>query len=241
MHDIDQTQKSSHQSSPQLSQPEAHPDKQNHGAETALPVIAAPVDAQPVKYNIVLPGRTPRGTNPDGDAITTRHHVICVAGVLADLSNGGYDQARIGEAGPDKPCRPQKVHVAISQICPWVINAEYLNFTGSRTLAEKGLERTFKEWIANRTYFFSYKLPRSSEHPARRSRGIASIYIYKVFYDTFVEDIQARRLISEDRAKAFWQSVAVDVAFRWPGLANTSVSTQANGSSNAASTPAQAQ
>lgn len=227
------------QTSLQLSQPEAHPDQHNHGAETALPGNTVPVTVPPVKYNIVLPGRTPRGTNPDGDAITTRHHAICVAGVLADLVNGGYEQARIVEAGPAKPALPPKVHVAIAQICPWVINADYLNFTGSRTLAEKGLDRTFKEWIANRTYFFSYKLPRSSEHPARRSRGIASIY--KVFYDTFVEDIQARRLISEDRAKAFWQSVAHKVAFRWPGLANTSASTQADGSCNAATTPAQAQ
>lgn len=163
--------------------------------------------------------RVPRGTNPDGDFLTTRHHAICIAGVLADLANGGYDNARVVEAGPAKPVRPSKVHVAMAQICPWSINADYLNFQGSSVLAKKGLQRCFKEWIANRVYYFAYELPHSSEHPARRRRGISSIY--KLFYDTFVSDIQHRRVISEEQAKVFWFGVSAKVPFRWPELAET--------------------
>jgi hypothetical protein len=158
--------------------------------------------------------RTRRGADTRYDRLSTRHHVICLAGVLADQANGGYDEARAIEARQEKPIRPRVPHKDVAQICPWVINAAYINLQGSLGLAQKGLDRSFKDWLANRVYFFSYRLPNKSEHPAQRARGISSIY--KKFYDTFSEDISAKVLISEERAKAFWKSVAAQVPYLWP-------------------------
>jgi hypothetical protein len=158
--------------------------------------------------------RTPRGADTRYDRLSTRHHVICLAGVLADEANGGYDEARAIEVRQEKPIRPRVPHKDVVQICPWVINAAYINLQGSLGLAQKGLDRSFKDWLANRVYFFSYRLPNKSEHPAQRARGISSIY--KKFYDTFSEDISAKVLISEERAKAFWKSVAAQVPYLWP-------------------------
>lgn len=201
--------------------PEARQDTQEDSTQEK----AEPPDPPDPPHLPVLP-KTRRGTNPVGDALTTRFHVLCVIGVLADLINGGYDNARAMETADIKPARPTKVDEAIASICPWVIDVRYLNLEGSSTLAKKGLKPCFKEWAANRLYYFTYGLPTSTEHPAHRRRGLKSVY--KEFYDTFVEDIKANQFISEDRARAFWLGVSNKVVFRWPDSLSVDVSMAAS-------------
>lgn len=150
--------------------------------------------------------RLARGTDGKRDGIWTRHHAFCAMAVIGDEFLGGREQGR-QFAGPPKLAPALKTVPAILlEICPWILNERYLNLEGSSGLMQVGLRKMFDQWAANRVYYF-YRGPGRNEHPANRRRGNLRA-VYDQFYDLFHLDIIARTLITEERADAFWQSVA---------------------------------
>lgn len=194
---------------PTESQPAVdHGDQSSHitDAPTEPPANAPEAAEAPAS------GRRKRGTNPRRDPIWTRHHAISTMGVISDVKLGGYELAReITDPLKQYPGLKEVPDILL-EVCPWILNVNYLNFEGSADLAKLGLETCFKRWAANRVYYF-HRLGSRSEHPAHR---VNLELVYREFYDTFHQDVVARLPISEERARAFWLSVADRVPFQTP-------------------------
>lgn len=172
-----------------------------NAAET--PVVSAP--------EANSPSDSRRRANPAFDSIWTRQHAICTLGAICDALAGGYDAARSAE--PPRPGVSFKcVGGELRHLCPWLINDRYLNFEGSRGLLKHGLDTCFKDWVANRVYYF-YAYPERSEHPVNRKRHNLRL-VYEEFYAAFGADVEARNTISEERARNFWLSVSDRVPFQ---------------------------
>ncbi len=158
--------------------------------------------------------RRSRGANPAQDNLWTRHHAICMMGVVCDQALGGYEAARISTAPLKEGVRPAAVADVLLNLTPWLLNKNYLNFAGSSGLEKHGLPRFFKNWVTNRVYYF-YRFPERSEHPERRAKGNLRA-VYKEFYDTFSAYVAEKKTISESDAEAFWTKVSDRVPFKTP-------------------------
>lgn len=156
-----------------------------------------------------------RGANPSRDNIWTRHHARCAMGVIRDLQLGGFDAAR-EVANQTRVNRQSEVARILRATHPWLVNAIYLNFVGSATLAKHGLDLTFDRWVYNRVYYFDYDVERS-EHPHNAKRGNLRA-VYHDFYEVFSGEIEAGGVVSQDDAQAFWILVADRVPFFAPSV-----------------------
>lgn len=158
--------------------------------------------------------RRKRGADPTYDNIWTRHHAICLLGVICDTALGGLEARRLAPTSLEQGMKPKDAAIALLNVCPWLLNITYLNFQGSHDLETFGLERCFYQWAANRVYYF-YRYPECNEHPANRIKGNLRL-VYTDFCATFADEVSALLVISEERAKAFWLSVKDRVPFRLP-------------------------
>jgi hypothetical protein len=155
-----------------------------------------------------------RRANPLYDSIWTRHHAMCTMGAICDVMLGGYEAARSEAAASTPAIWFRDVPAALLAMCPWLLDPVYLNFEGSVGLMEDGLNQCFEDWAANRIYYF-FRRSQRSEHPAHRTRDNLCA-VYREFFDTFCEALSARRLIEEEKARAFWISVSDRVPFQSP-------------------------
>lgn len=170
--------------------------------------------------------RSARGTDGKRDSIWTRHHAICSMGVLCDLILGGYDAARLETHTPGSICRGD-IAPQLASLCPWLVNVRNLNFEGSRDLEKFGFDRCFERWVYSRVDYF-YRYADSSEHPAKRKKANLST-VYKDFYDAFANDITRGAMITEERAREFWLSVADRVPFLAPAAPGAGVAAPTQG------------
>ena len=156
--------------------------------------------------------RQPRGADPKRDHVWPRHHARCTLALVGDqlvANTNGADNVhdalkQLGRTWSEFSAR-------LRQLCPWVVDAEYLNFEGSTDLQKLGLQRCFNRWVVNRAYYISH--PKRSEHPRESMRFQG---VYDEFCATFGEDVACGRVIDEVRAQAFWISVADRVPFQAP-------------------------
>lgn len=177
------------------------------------------VQADPADIPEVAPSVPPnavrqkRGADPARDDIWTRHHALCMMGLICDTTLGGYDEARAARSPLKEGVRIPSVISMLEGICPWLINPCYLNFDGSVMLNDHDVYRCFDSWAANRIYYFYREA--CQEHPANRRRSNIG-RIYRRFYDAFQPYVTAERAVSEATARQFWLSVADEVPFHSP-------------------------